>query len=117
MRLATSLVGLLLVPCLARSQVSYHAAAAPLHGFVPDSATAVRVAIAVWIPLYGEQEVMARQPFVASLEDSVWIVTGSPSRQVSPTIAINGFFQGRAVVPLAKIARSDARVLEVSQEW
>ncbi len=118
MRLPTSLLVLLLVPRLAGSQVSHSASAAPLHGFVPDSATAVRVAVAVWIPLYGEQAVMDRQPFVAKLEDSVWTVTGTPLPQLSPTIVLNGVaVAGGAVVPIAKIAQSNARVLEVFQGW
>ena len=79
--------------------------AAPVKGFVPDSATAVRIAVAVWIPIYGEKQIMSEQPFVAKLEDSVWTVTGS----LPPSPA--GTMRGGTAV--AKIAQRDGRVLFV----
>jgi len=49
----------------------------PAQGFVPDSATAVKIAEAVQIPAYGEREVTAERPFHAALKDDVWIVEGT----------------------------------------
>jgi hypothetical protein len=67
---------------------------------VPDSATAVRVAVAVWIPIYGESQIMAEQPFVATLEDGVWTVTGT----LPPRYNLGG-------VAMVKIAKADGRIL------
>ena len=75
----------------------------PPNGFVPDSATAVRVAVAVWIPIYGETHITAEQPFVATLKDGVWTVTGTLPR---------GYNRGG--VAMAKIAKSDGRILFVA---
>jgi hypothetical protein len=108
MRLTTSLLALLLVPCLAGAQQSAPQAKVPVRGFVPDSATAVRIAVGVWIPLYGEKEINAQQPFVATLKGSVWTVTATPH---ATTYLLLG---GRAIeggTPLARIAQSDARIL------
>ena len=114
MRLSISLLALLLVPCVATAQVTQQLAT-PSHGFAPDSATAVRIAVAVWIPLYGEQAVMAKQPFIARLQDGVWTVTTSPSSQASSLIILNG--AAGSVVLVAAIAQRDARILHVSQDW
>ena len=73
---AALLVALLLVRSI-HAQGQTPQGYVPAHGFVPDSATAVRIAIAVWIPIYGESQIMSEQPFIATLKDSVWTVTGS----------------------------------------
>lgn len=44
--------------------------------FVPDSATAIKVAEAVWLPIYGES-IYKEKPYNAKLVgDSVWYVYG-----------------------------------------
>ena len=44
---------------------------------VPDAKTAVKVAEAVWLPVYGKS-VLREKPYVAELKDSsVWIVKGT----------------------------------------
>jgi hypothetical protein len=73
----------------------------PPNGFVPDSITAVRVAEAVWFPIYGEQHILSEQPFVATLSGGVWTVTGTLPK---------GMVGGTAV---AKIAKRDGRILFV----
>jgi len=50
----------------------------PPHGFVPDAETAERIAEAVCIPIFGQNEVEKQRPFQAELEQSVWVVKGSP---------------------------------------
>ena len=45
--------------------------------FVPDEATAVRIAEAVFIPIYGEKHMKSERPFHARLEGDYWIVSGS----------------------------------------
>ena len=48
----------------------------PKDGFVPDKITAIRIAIAVWLPIYGEI-IYKEKPYSAYLKDGVWIVKGS----------------------------------------
>jgi len=47
------------------------------NGFVPDAATAVKIAEAVLIPVYGEKKVLSERPYQASLERGVWTVAGT----------------------------------------
>lgn len=48
----------------------------PKNGFVPDKATAVRVAEAILVPIYGEKQIASERPFSAELKGGVWTVTG-----------------------------------------
>ena len=49
----------------------------PKAGAVPDEVTAVRVAEAILIPIYGRTTVEGERPFTAKLTGNVWKVTGS----------------------------------------
>jgi hypothetical protein len=49
----------------------------PEAGFVPDAATALKIAEAVLIPVYGEALTRSERPFKAVLEGDVWIITGT----------------------------------------
>lgn len=85
---------------LARSQspTSY----VPPSGFVPNEATACRIAEAVWIPIYGEEHIATEKPFKAALNGDVWTVTG---KDLPP-----GTGGG---VALAEISKRDGRILRV----
>jgi len=48
----------------------------PEKGFVPDAATAIRIAEAVWLPIYGDG-IYSKKPFHAELRDSIWYVDGT----------------------------------------
>jgi len=74
----------------------------PKDGFVPDVATAIRIAEAVWEPIYGADKVQKKRPFKATLKGGVWTVTGS-----LPEGVIGG-------VPLAEIRKKDGCILRVS---
>jgi len=74
----------------------------PPKGFVPDSVTAVRVAEAIWTPIYGEEQLRRQRPFRASLRQGVWHVAGT-----LPPGAVGG-------VAVAEISKRDARILRVS---
>jgi len=74
----------------------------PPNGFVPDSGTAVRVAVAVWIPIYGASQIRSEQPYVATLKDGVWTVTSTLPRQYN----LGG-------VAMARISKRDGRILFV----
>lgn len=49
----------------------------PVGGYVPDSATAVALAVDILKPIYGEKEIEADKPWLAGLKDGVWTVVGT----------------------------------------
>lgn len=79
----------------------------PKSGFIPNQETAVKVAEAILIPVYGEKQVVSERPYQAQLDGDVWTVSGTlycgdPPRRSS---SCNG---GTAVV---KLSKRDGRVL------
>ena len=74
----------------------------PKHGVVPDAETAIKIAVAVWEPIYGRDNIAKQTPFRASLTDGVWTVRG--------TLPQNW----RGGVAEAEIAKIDGRILRVS---
>jgi hypothetical protein len=49
----------------------------PTNGYVPDQKTAMQVAEAVLVSIYGEGQVKAEEPFRVSLDDNIWTVKGA----------------------------------------
>jgi hypothetical protein len=49
----------------------------PADGFVPDQATAIAIALAVWEPVYGKKNVAEEAPYQATLKNGRWTVTGT----------------------------------------
>jgi hypothetical protein len=49
----------------------------PRAGYVPDARTAVRIAEAVWIPIYGAKTLADEKPFVATRRGNIWYVQGT----------------------------------------
>jgi hypothetical protein len=74
----------------------------PSEGLVPPSEVAVRIAVAIWEPIYGASNIERQKPYLATLKDGVWYVYGS-----LPPGAAGG-------VAIAEIAQRDARVLRIS---
>ena len=74
----------------------------PAAGYVPDAETAIKIAVAVWEPIYGRQTVRRQKPIVATLRDGVWRVRGSLPRR--------GVIGGAAE---ADISKKDGRILRV----
>src|ERR1051326_7505785 len=73
----------------------------PEAGCVPDPETAVRIAEAVWIPLYGEDTVKQQRPFETDLTASVWTVRGtSVLNQAAESLVI-------------AISKIDGRILKI----
>lgn len=69
--------------------------------FVPDAETAIRVAEAVWLPIFGEN-IYQKKPFKAELiDDQLWRVVGSLNTQ-------------KGGVPFIEIQKCDCKVLSVS---
>jgi|SRR5215813_2945085 len=77
----------------------------PEKGYVPDAATAIAIAEAVWLPIYGKKTLDRERPFQAVLKDDVWTVTGTLH---------SSHKDARGGVAVAEISRIDARVLRVS---
>ena len=48
----------------------------PQAGFIPDQATALRVAEAILIPIYGREQVESERPFSVELSGNTWKVEG-----------------------------------------
>ena len=49
----------------------------PPTGYVPDSETAISIAVAIWKPIYGAKEIDDEAPYFAYQIDDYWVVTGS----------------------------------------
>jgi NTF2 fold immunity protein of polymorphic toxin system component len=80
----------------------------PKAGYVPDSVTAVKIAEAVLIPVYGEKQVTSERPFHASLKDGVWFVDGTlhcPGPPAGRTDKCDGG------VAMVQISKEDGRIL------
>ncbi len=74
----------------------------PEQGYVPDEETAIKIAVAVWIPIYGKEKIENEKPYKAVLKDGVWFVTGSlPERWIGG-------------VAEAEIAKDDSRIIRIS---
>ena len=73
----------------------------PDGGYVPDAKTAIKIAVAVWEPIYGERHIKRKRPFHATLQNGIWTVRGS-----LPRGALGG-------VPEADSSKRDGRVLRV----
>jgi hypothetical protein len=43
---------------------------------VPDQQTAIKIAEAIWLPIYGEK-VLSEKPYAAELKNGVWFVNGT----------------------------------------
>ena len=79
-----------------------YAGVRPKDGFVPDAKTAIKIAVAVWEPIYGEKKITGEKPFRARLlTNAVWKVEGS-----LPPDTMGG-------VATAFIAKDDGRIIHV----
>jgi NTF2 fold immunity protein len=70
-------------------------------GYVPDAATAIKIAVAVWEPIYGRKQIQSQKPFRATLRDGVWTVYGCLPPNTPGGVAE------------ADISKKDGRVLRV----
>lgn len=76
----------------------------PIRNLVPDAETAIAIATAVLIPIYGERQVKFESPFTASLEGSTWLVVGHVPE---------GWLGSAAAVELSKENGRIIRILHV----
>lgn len=73
----------------------------PSRGVVPNEITAVKIAEAVFLPIYGEEVVSKYRSYEASLKDGIWTVFG--------TLKLNA----RGGTPTLTIQKSDGKVLDI----
>jgi len=74
----------------------------PDEGYVPNAETAIRIAEAVWLPIYGER-ITEKKPSNATLENGIWTVEGT----LPPKYTKGG-------VPVAEISKETGEVLRIS---
>lgn len=72
----------------------------PLVDCVPDEQTAIKIAEAIWYPLYGD-DIFKQKPYYVQLEDDCWIVIGSLPEN---------YYGGSAYI---KFQKSDCKVIDV----
>jgi len=73
----------------------------PKDGFVPNQVTAIKIAIAVWTPIYGA-EISKNTPFKIKLKNGVWYIEGS----LPANFTLGG-------VPYIEIQKTDGKILKV----
>ena len=73
----------------------------PEQGYVPDAQTALKIAEAVWLPIYGDS-IYTKKTFTATQEGEKWVVQGSLPKQT-----VGG-------VPVAEISKKSGEILRVS---
>lgn len=81
--------------------------AKPPGGYVPDAETAIKIAVAVWEPIYGREKIASQKPYKARLVGGTWIVEGSLPPPQRGHVQMGG-------AALAEISKHDGRVLRVS---
>lgn len=70
-------------------------------GYVPNAETAIKIAEAIWLPIYGK-DIYCRLPFKATLVDGhIWQVTGTLPPE----------YEGG--VPYIEIEKKDSRIIKV----
>jgi hypothetical protein len=77
----------------------------PAQGYVPDAATAIRIAVAVWEPVNGKQVIDSEKPYIATLKGGIWTVVGTFHHL--PGDAVGG-------VAIAEISKRDGTILRMS---
>jgi hypothetical protein len=74
----------------------------PEQGLVPTAEVAIRIAVAVWEPIYGKAQIEGQKPCKAELADGIWHVWGH-----LPPHWLGGTAE-------AEISQKDGRILRVS---
>jgi hypothetical protein len=77
----------------------------PADGFVPDEKTAIRVAEAVLMPVYGENRIIDERPFHGKLAEGVWTVEGTLHCATEPD-CVGG-------TALVKISKKTGEILDM----
>ena len=99
------ILGIVFVPLIYAATPEKHSYK-PEAGYVPDEITAVKIAEAVLIPIYGEKVIQKERPFEAELKNGYWFVSGTLRCP-----AENECLGGTAEI---EISKDDGRILRVS---
>jgi hypothetical protein len=75
----------------------------PVEGYVPTAEVAIRIAVAVWEPIYGTQAIAEEKPYKATLAEGVWTVEGTLPKRYN-----------KGGVALAEVSKRDGRILRVA---
>jgi hypothetical protein len=78
----------------------------PSDGYVPDEATAIAIAEAILVPIYGAGSIDNQKPFSVSLDKDIWTVMGQLQKRPN-RLRVGGVFQ-------MQISKTDARVKSVT---
>jgi len=70
-------IALILAVSTGLSQTTKESSFKPKDGFVPDAKTAVKIAEAVLVPVYGEKQIASERPFTGKLRGEIWTVEGT----------------------------------------
>lgn len=76
----------------------------PKKGFIPDSVTAVKIAEAILVPIYGK-EVLKQRPFKSNLQGDIWKIEGT-FHQIKGHLRLGG-------VASLEIKKSTGQILKV----
>jgi hypothetical protein len=74
----------------------------PVSGYVPDAETAIKIAVAVWSPIYGKEQIEKEKPYKATLKNGIWYISGS----------LPAGWKGG--VAEAEIAKDDGRIIRIT---
>lgn len=110
------LVLIILVSIYSLSSLAQEHNYKPADGYVPNQETAVKIAVAVWTPIYGKNEIENQAPYNVSLKNGIWTVTGSIP-EAETTLDENGkkvIFVTVGGVALIQISKDDGRIIGVS---
>jgi hypothetical protein len=90
--------------CIIAQNNKYVIGSIPEKGFVPNKETAIKIAIAVWLPIYGKK-IYNEAPYQVELIDNkIWLVQGTLPK---------GKLGGVAII---KIQKKDGKILMVAHE-
>lgn len=102
MRKATTML-LAAAVVLACGAIGPQDAYVPAEGYVPTAEVAIKIAVAVWEPIYGAAKIAEEKPYTATLAEGVWTVEGTlPKKRYT-----------KGGVALAEISKRDGRILRV----
>lgn len=76
MKLLSSVLLILAITCSSPAQKPDDGHV-PDDGFVPNEKVAIKIAVAVWEPIYGQAKIAMEKPCRATLADGIWTVEGS----------------------------------------
>lgn len=101
--LSLCFVGIMIIhknPSAAQSAILATQSIKDTFDYVPNEKTAIKIAEAIWLPIYGNR-IYKNKPFVATLvNNEIWVVRGTMHSE-------------KGGVPYAEIQKKDCKILKV----